>query len=272
MCLVALAFRQHPEYPLVVVANRDEFYDRKASAAHFWDDHPNLLAGRDLQAGGTWFGVNRFGQWATVTNYPGGDVSAEMRSRGDLPRHFLSPPVGHQVLAPHSPAEYIRRVAAEANRFRGFSFLAGDVGELAYCSNASTDGKGLTENLSPGIYTLSNDVLNTPWPKAQYAHNSLAAALEQAGKIQVDSLLGILGSREQFPDHQLPDSGLGLEMDRVLSPPFIVSESYGTRCTTVLLIGSDGSVNFSEQSYHRGKATGRKDFSFTIDRFSSLAR
>lgn len=264
MCLVALAFRHHPDYPLVVVANRDEFYDRQALAAHFWEDHPDLLAGRDMEAGGTWFGVNRFGQWATVTNYRGGGMGADIRSRGDLPRHFLSPPDREKYPLPLSPVHYAKQVIAEAHKFRGFSFLAGNLNELAYCSNANLDHENSLQTLNPGVYTLSNDVLDTPWPKAEYARKTLTAVLEQPGELSAETLLGILGSREQFLDHQLPDTGLGLEMERTLSPPFIVSDSYGTRCTTVLMIDAKGRATFTEQSYYRGQATERQDYAFEL--------
>jgi len=213
VCLVVLAFRHHPDYPLVVVANRDEYYDRPALPAHFWEDRPHILGGRDQEAGGTWFAVDRSGRWATVTNY------------------------------------------------RGFSLLAGSAADLAYCTNQDPHARAL----APGIYTLSNDVLDTPWPKAEYARRMLAAVLAEPGELGQDRLLAILGSREQFPDAHLPDTGVGLELERVLSAPFIVSDSYGTRATTVLTIRSDGELRFAEQSYHRGRATGRRDYRWRIE-------
>jgi len=250
MCLVALAFRHHPDYPLVVVANRDEYYDRPAQVAQFWDDHPNILGGRDEEAGGTWFGIDRRGRWATVTNYRGGALGANARSRGDLPVNFLR--------AASAPAAYAESVLAEAHRFRGFSLLAGTPEHLVYCTNQNAR----VQVLEPGIYTLSNDVLDTPWPKAEYARRMLTAVLDQSDAPELDRLLAILGSREQFPDAHLPDTGIGLEMERVLSAPFIVSDSYGTRCTTALLMHRDGTVHFAEQSYRRGRATERRDYRF----------
>lgn len=250
MCLVALAFRHHPDYPLVVVANRDEYYDRPALAAHFWDDRPHLLAGRDQEAGGTWFGVDRRGRWATVTNYRGGALGVNARSRGELPVGFLD--------SRQSASAYVAEMAAVAHRYRGFSLLAGGPDELAYCTNQ----QGAAHTLEPGIYTLSNDVLDTRWPKAEYARHMLSAVLGQPGLPEPDTLLAILGSREQFPDSHLPDTGVGLEMERVLSAPFIVSDSYGTRATTVLTVHRDGEVRFIEQSYRRGRPTGRQDYRF----------
>lgn len=250
MCLVAVAFRHRPDYPLVVVANRDEYYDRPALAAHFWEDHPHILGGRDQEAGGTWFAVDRSGRWATVTNYRGGAIGADARSRGELPVGFLD--------ASQPALAYVDRVLATAHRYRGFSLLAGSAEEIAYCTNQDPHARTLT----PGIYTLSNDVLDAPWPKAEYARRMLAAVLDEPDPPAPDRLLAILGSREQFPDTQLPDTGIGLEMERVLSAPFIVSDSYGTRATTVLTIRDDGEVCFVEQSYHRGRPIGRRDYHF----------
>ena len=264
MCLVALAFRYHPDYPLVVVANRDEFYDRPAEGARFWDDHPHVLAGRDMEAGGTWFGVNRHGDWATVTNYRGGGMGGDMRSRGDLPTDFLSHQTNDLSQNRPSPEHYANGIVDQAHHFRGFSLLAGNLNELVYCSNANPGSKGALQTLKPGIYTLSNDVLDTPWPKAEYARDMLTATLDQAGELDIETLLAILGSREVFPDDQLPHSEFGLEMERTLSPPFIVSDSYGTRCTTLLMIDTEGRVTFTEQSYYRGQATKRQDYAFEV--------
>ncbi len=243
MCLVTLAFQSHPKYPLIVVANRDESYDRASAEAAFWSDHPNLLAGRDLEAGGTWFGVNRAGRWATVTNFRGGAPTADL-SRGELPTHYLyedAPDVG----------QYFAEVGAKADRYSGFNLLAGTVDELAYCNNLNDSNL----NLRPGVYTLSNDLLDTPWPKAELARERLHRAIE-ADTLRSQDLVAVLASRECFPDGRLPDTGVGLEMERTLSPPFIVSHTYGTRCTTVLLIDNEGEVEFAEQTFLRGKAAG----------------
>lgn len=250
MCLVAVAFRHRPDYPLVVVANRDEYYDRPALAAHFWEDHPHILGGRDQEAGGTWFAVDRNGRWATVTNYRGGAIGANARSRGELPVGFLN--------AGQPASAYAAGVTARAHRYRGFSLLAGSPEDMAYCTNQDLDAR----TLAPGIYTLSNDVLDTPWPKAEYARRMLTAVLDEPDPPAPDRLLAILGSREQFPDTHLPDTGIGLEMERVLSAPFIISDSYGTRATTVLTVRSDGEVYFAEQCYHRGRPIGRRDYHF----------
>lgn len=252
MCLVALAYKSHPNYPLIVVANRDENYDRPALAADFWSDKPDLLAGRDLEAGGTWFGVNRAGQWATVTNFRGGD-SGGKQSRGELPADFLADPS-------LSLADYARQVCGKGEQYRGFNLLAGSAHELAYCNNLNDH----VEFLKPGVYTLSNDVLDTPWPKAELARMRLEKFIE-SDELRSEVLIAVLSSREVFPDGRLPDTGVGLEMERTLSPPFIVSHSYGTRCTTVLLMDRQGGVEFAEQSYLRGKSVGElRQYRFTV--------
>lgn len=243
MCLVTLAFQSHPKYPLIVVANRDECYERASVEADFWSDHPNLLAGRDLQAGGTWFGVNRAGRWAAVTNFRGGASVADL-SRGELPTDYLrdnAPEVG----------AYFAEVGAKADRYSGFNLLAGTVDELAYCNNLNNSNLFL----APGVYTLSNDLLDTPWPKAELARERLLRAIEDE-TLRSEDLVSVLASRQCFPDGRLPDTGVGLEMERTLSPPFIVSHTYGTRCTTVLLIDNEGEVEFAEQTFLRGEAMG----------------
>ncbi|RLA43472.1 MAG: hypothetical protein DRR06_12055 [Gammaproteobacteria bacterium] len=243
MCLVTLAFQSHPNYPLIVVANRDEYYDRPAAQAIFWSDHPDLLAGRDLEAGGTWFGVNRAGHWATVTNFRGGGLAADL-SRGELPTNYLrngSPRV----------KQYFGQILDQGDRYNGFNLLAGTVNELAYCNNLNNE----MSLLSPGVYTLSNDLLDTPWPKAELAREKLQQAITQ-NVLRSEELVEVLASRQCFPDGHLPDTGVGIEMERTLSPPFIVAHSYGTRCTTVLLIGKQGNVEFAEQTFLRGRPVG----------------
>ncbi len=251
MCLVTLAFQYHPNYPLIVVANRDEFFDRPTDAAAFWSDAPSILAGRDLEAGGTWFGVDRQGRWATVTNARGGSVYAA-KSRGTLPTDFL--------LSEGPIDEHFNALVEAADEYSGFNLLAGSTEDLMYCNNAS----GQAQRLQPGVYTLSNDVLDTPWPKSELARSNLYAAL-QAPVLKASDLLAVLGSRQTFPDHQLPDTGLGLDMERTLSSPFIKGTSYGTRCTTVLMMDRDGKTTFVEQSFQRGKPLGSpREYQFVV--------
>ncbi len=250
MCLVTLAFQHHPRYPLIVVANRDEFYERPTQSAAFWADNPSILAGRDLEAGGTWFGVGRKGSWATVTNTRGGGYAN--KSRGGLPTGFL--------LSDGASEDYFDQVLDEGELYNGFNLLGGSAYELLYCTNA----RGRTQHLNPGIYTLSNEALDTPWPKSELARARLGVAIE-ADELDSEALLAVLGSRKTFPDHLLPDTGLGIDMERSLSSPFIVGPSYGTRCTTVLLIDNKGNIEFAEQNFKQGKPLGTlRQYQFTV--------
>lgn len=245
MCLLVFAYKVHITYPLVVVANRDEAYDRPTRPADFWPEQPDLLAGRDLLAGGTWFGVNRDGHWATVTNFREGRLTPAPRSRGELPTRFLV------AGAAKSPARHARWALDNGDDYNGFSLLAGTPDELVYCANVEDEAR----LLAPGIYTLSNDLLDTPWPKAEFARKTFTGVV-QSRKLETLDLMAVLGSREHFPDHLLPQTGLDLELERTLSPPFIVGHSYGTRCTTVLSIDNSGEIRFAEQNFLRGKRDG----------------
>lgn len=253
MCLIVLAFQSHPRYPLIVVANRDEYYERPAAAADFWADTPGILAGRDLEAGGTWFGVNKHGRWSAVTNFRGGGQKGEL-SRGELPTNFLAE-------RERGPVDYLGRVLAQGARYNGFSLLVGDAEQLAYGNNLGCE----VEQLNAGIYTLSNDRLDTPWPKSELARRMLVQAID-ASELRSEDLLRVLASRDCFPDGHLPDTGVGIEMERTLSPPFIVAETYGTRCTTVLMIDNTGELTFAEQSFLHGKPLGDlRQYRFAIE-------
>lgn len=244
MCLIAFAHRAHPGYRLVLVANRDERYARPTAPADWWRTSPDVLAGRDLQAGGTWLGVDAGGRWAAVTNYREGPPGPGLRSRGELTSRFLQ--------AGASPATFVEEQVAEGSDFAGFNLLAGDATSVAYGSNR---GPG-TQMLGPGVYTLSNHLLDTPWPKAQQARFKLEHVLRQP-VISPESLLPVLADREPFDDHHLPVTGVGMALERLLSPAFIVGDDYGTRSTTVLLVAESGEVVFAEQNFVAGKPQGQ---------------
>lgn len=261
MCLVAFAHRSHPRYPLVLVANRDEFYARPTVPADWWPDQPGLLAGRDLQAGGTWLGATSDGRWAAVTNYREGQAAPGARSRGELPLGFLAQPAAPDPASDSAPdfgrdhltglARYGAQLVKEGHHYGGFNLLAGHGDQLLYCSNRR-DGYQFPE---PGIHTLSNHLLNTPWPKAELARLKLLGLLRKKD-FSIDELLAVLADRAPFDDHSLPVTGVGLEMERVLSPPFIVSQGYGTRCTTALLVDKRGHMIFAEQNFENGEKVG----------------
>ncbi len=245
MCLVLTAFDCHPQYSLIVGANRDEFYDRRTAPAAFWADAPTVLGGRDLEAGGTWFGIDRRGRFAAVTNYRQGQREIIVaRSRGHLVSDFLT---GESAVA-----EYMDRVHQEADSYNGFNLLAGDLNGLAYYSNR----EGRIRSLGPGIYGLSNHLLDTPWPKVAATKTAFSALLRSRASDLTAGLFALLADRARARDEQLPSTGIGTQWERLLSSAFIASEQYGTRSSTVVLVGRLGNIVFVERSFGPGGAPG----------------
>ncbi len=220
MCLIALDWQPNSPIPLRLVANRDELHARPAAAAGFWDDAPDILAGRDLSQGGTWLGLHRSGAFAALTNYRDPKAPPGERSRGALVAEFLR--------QPQAPLDYAAAVHQQGTAFAGFNLLVGDRHSLAYVSNRDLQGPRL---LAAGTYGLSNALLDSPWPKLRTVRDGLTALLGEA-PVSAEAALALMARREAFPDHQLPDTGVGLSMERLLSPPFICTQIYGTRCTT----------------------------------------
>jgi uncharacterized protein with NRDE domain len=253
MCLVVVALGAHPRYSLVVAANRDEHHARAALPAH-WGERPpyaGMLAGRDLEAGGTWMGVRGDGRWALVTNVRegrGGDTAAP--SRGELVPQVLNAPKASALAA----------LGHRAAAYNGFNLLAGDAGSATWMSNRA-DGE---LSLAQGIHGLSNARLDTPWPKVTRTRDAVNAWAAR-GDEDVAPLFAALADRMPARDADLPSTGVPLEWERLLSAPFIVSDGYGTRCSTVLAIGRDGSARFVERSFDaRGDATGEVAFDFAV--------
>lgn len=237
MCLIFVAHRVHPDYRLVVAANRDEFYARPTAAAQFWSEHPDLLAGRDLEAGGTWLGVTRGGRFAALTNYRDADVrQMSAPSRGHLTSDFLS---GRQN------AEVYLQALRPATEYNGFGLLVSADEQLWYYSNRSG---APPKPLSPGVYGLSNHLLDTPWPKVEQGKSVLRAQLA-SGALSPEPLLKLMMDRAQASAAELPDTGLGEEVERKLSAMFIETPSYGTRSTTVILSGYDARTVLWERTF-----------------------
>jgi len=252
MCLLVFQYDQHPDYSLVFAGNRDEFYDRPADPATYWDDAPHVLAGRDRTAGGTWMGVTRRGHWGVVTNIRDQHPRREeVRSRGMLVADYLRDEP--------APRPYLDRIAAEADRYNGFNLLLGTPTSLYYLSNR----EGTVHALDAGLYGLSNDHLDTPWPKVERAKSTLRDRV-QADDVSPESLLTLLEDRRPAPNEELPDTGIGRERERMLSPIFIDGEKYGTRASTVLLIHRSGTVTFVERSFTNGAPENTRRFSFDV--------
>ena len=242
MCLIVFAWQSHAEFPLILVANRDEYYQRPTAAAHFWEENPAILGGRDLRAGGTWLGTCRDGRWTAVTNYREGEAASAPRSRGELTSEFLQ---GNKSIE-----NFATEALHNGDLFGGFNLLLGDDEKLLYCSNREPNSR----QLPPGIYSLSNHLLDSPWPKAVHARDTLTALICTPNP-EPAALLSCLQRDTPYADELLPNTGVGLELERLLSPPFIRSENYGTRCTTVLMKNREGDISLLEQNYLQG---GRK--------------
>ncbi|RKZ49807.1 MAG: hypothetical protein DRQ58_00960 [Gammaproteobacteria bacterium] len=238
MCLILLAWKMQDDNPLVLLANRDEYYERPTTSAHFWDDEKQLLAGRDEIAGGSWLGIRRNGRFAAVTNYrvpvfKQPSEIAQTCSRGLLVTDYL--------LGEKSPGQFNNDI--NTSLYSPFNLLIGTADELLYYSSQS----GQQKVLAPGIYGLSNHLLDSSWPKVMSGKQALESALKQ----NVDSreLLSILQDRKLAPDHELPDTGVGIELERMLAPRFIHSATYGTRSSTCIRINNFGDVDFTELSF-----------------------
>jgi uncharacterized protein with NRDE domain len=236
MCLIFLSLKNHPTYKLVVAANRDEFYQRKTAAADWWDDHPEILGGRDLEAGGTWLGMSSRGKISMITNYRDPkNIDPKAPSRGQLVSDYLLNATG--------PGEYLESLVPNAKRYNGFNLITGTTDELWYFSNYR-DG---VDSFSPGLYGLSNHLLNTPWPKVENGKKRFRDIIQSPFKAK--DLFEMLTDDKVARDEMLPDTGVGLERERALSSMFIKSPGYGTRCSTVILVDYSNKVFFAERVY-----------------------
>lgn len=236
MCLLLFAVDAHPAFRLVAASNRDEFVARPAAPLHEWDDAPDVLAGRDLEAGGTWSGVTVRGRWAAITNVR--DPASPRRggrSRGALVADYLR--------GVASAEAYAASVFEERDRYDGFNLVVADA-EAVWVVSTRTEHP---TRLGPGTYGLSNDRLDVAWPKVARGKRALRAALD--GTPTLNDLLALLDDRHQPPDAALPDTGVGLAWERRLAPMRIVTPDYGTRVSTALIIGRDGGVDVAERTW-----------------------
>lgn len=237
MCLIFIAYRKHRSYPFVVAANRDEFHERPTAAAAYWEDVPDILAGRDLRGGGTWLGVTPTGRFAAVTNYRN-----PAENRNDAPSRGLL--VSDYLKGKSSPRQYLLALSRQAEEFNGFSLLVADHTELCYYSNRSP---GIRE-LDAGVYGLSNHLLDTPWPKIQNGKRAIEQILLQE-EIAPGQLLELLANRSPARDPELPDTGIGTELERRLSSIFITGNDYGTRSSTAFLLHENDNAMFLERTH-----------------------
>lgn len=243
MCLILVAWQVHAHYPIVVAANRDEFHRRPTAAAHWWADRPQLLAGRDLEAHGTWLGITRDGQIAALTNFRAPDqVKRDAPSRGRLVV---------EMLASHAPMPLRMAQLHELSpQYSGFNLLCTDGRQLAVFESGPATGR----MLAPGIYGLSNHLLDTPWPKVQRAKSRLAGALNAMS--DDGTLLDLLRDERVVADDELPRTGVSLEWERLLSSAFIRGADYGTRSSTIIRVDREGNVDFNEWSWQADGSPG----------------
>jgi uncharacterized protein with NRDE domain len=254
MCLLAIAFNHRPDTPLAVCSNRDEFYQRPTLPLHWWQDMP-VLAGRDEQQGGTWIGLSQNNRFAAVTNFRDlskpGFHEARPKSRGNLVTDFLCSQASAQSWADS--------VLPEFDLYGGFNLLIYDGEQLLYLNNFNNQ----VRSLEPGIYALSNHLLDSPWPKVDYARQKLRQTLDRQRNDQqtLDDLLGLLEQNQTYPDHLLPNTGVPADWEKRLSSAFIVAEDYGTRASTSIVLSSSGG-SIAEQTYIKGIAAQSEIFTF----------
>jgi len=255
MCLILLAYRTHPRYPLILAANRDEFYQRPTVPAAFWETEPQILAGRDLKSGGTWLGMSLTGRIAALSNYRDpGTVRDNTPSRGGLVTDFL--------LGDIPPAEYLVMLRQRSRDYNGFNIIFGDLKNLYFYSNRGE----VPPLLQPGIHGLSNHLLDTPWPKVSQGKKALAKILAHGKDPAVEEIFALLADRSIPDDSYLPDTGVGLETERLLAPLFISGPTYGTRSSSILLIDQDAEATFLERSHNGAPGSGStRTFHFIIE-------
>jgi uncharacterized protein with NRDE domain len=242
MCLIAFAYNKHPKYRLILAANRDEFYGRPTRHAQFWneDGYPEILGGKDLEAGGTWMGVSKSGKWAALTNYRDPNWKLENPpSRGELVLNFL--------LNGDSSESYLDTLHRDADKYIGYNILLGDSDGIIHFSNYDKSPKIIGD----GLHGVSNALLDTPWPKLELAKSSLAKQVEK-DEIIKENLFSFLNNDTQAPDEELPETGIPYKWEKAISSLFIKTENYGTRCSSILLIDHDGNVDFTERRFIPG--------------------
>ena len=242
MCLLTIAYNKHPKYPLIVVSNRDEFYDREAAPAHYWEDEPSIYAGRDLLGGGTWIGVSKSGHLAAITNYRDPSLpETGQRSRGEIVRNFL--------MEKESITTFFEELKETRNLYGGYNFIGYDGERLIHYNNILDEGT----TVLPGIHSISNASLNTPWPKVRLASEKLEEALHLTSEEQLIAFKTLLEDRTIAPDEALPNTGVGIHLERILSAQFVKMNGYGTRSSATILFDNEGIIHFSERTYENGE-------------------
>lgn len=253
MCLIFISINNHPKYKLVIAANRDEFYARKTAAVSYWEDHPEVVGGRDLEANGTWMAMTRSGRIGMVTNYRDPkNINPNAPTRGHLVSDYL--------LNGNDSEEYLKALHLNASKYNGFSLVIGKIDDLMYYSNYQSK----IIKLAPGFYGLSNHLLDTPWPKVKKGKKRFQTILAKEAIDSAD-IFELLRDEGTASDNELPNTGLDLERERALSAVFIKTPNYGSRCSTVVLVDKKNKVTYSERVYDlKNFDFEQKDFQFEI--------
>lgn len=256
MCLIAFAWKTHPDYKLILAANRDEFYDRPTRSAQPWSEEGNIeiIAGKDMKAGGTWCGVHTSGKWAAVTNFRDlNNLKVNPPSRGELVLDYLRNDI--------SAEEFLLKLKENAKDYNGFNLLLGDLENIYSFNNLNES----VIQVEAGIHGLSNAFLNSNWTKVKIAKNGLSEILKR-NEVAEEQLFRLLQNDTPAPDHELPQTGLSVEMEKMVSPVFITSEDYGTRCSTLILMDYKGNMTFKERTFKRGTSelSNEEEYRFEI--------
>lgn len=238
MCLILFSYNSHPHYKLILASNRDEFYERPTKKLDKWGENDNILAGQDKMNSGTWLGVTADWKVSAITNYRDlSKIKDSAPSRGLLVRNFLE--------NNESPINYLKKISISAADYNGFNLIVGDKNGLYYFSNT----KNKIEKVEPGTHGLSNHFLNTPWPKLKNGKKEFERIIGKDKDIPVDKIFKLLNDVSIPPDDELPDTGIGIEWERMLAPIFIKSEIYGTRASSIIMIDNNDRITFIEKSF-----------------------
>ena len=251
MCLILFAYKVSKKYPLILIANRDEFYQRPTACMDFWHNKPYILAGKDIEQGGTWFGINKNKRFAAITNFRDPfSIKQNAPSRGEIIIDFLD--------SNKNIKSYINEFKKKAGVYNGFNLLLGDKDSIFWFSNLKNE----TEKIKIGIHGISNKFLNTAWPKIEFGKKALQQIINE--KITYKSLFSLLTNRTIASDTSLPNTGIGIEWERILSPLFIKSDIYGTRSSTIMLINKNKNIDIIERTYNPENHLKYKDKKFFI--------
>lgn len=241
MCLIAFSYKVHPNYPLVIIANRDEFYDRPTAAAQFWEDKPTILGGRDLLQQGSWMGLSKNGRFAAITNYREPSLpEPALVSRGEIVSQFL--------LSTEPIEAFVDSLREKKNLYGGYNVLLFDGQQMRHYNNVFDEHN----KIEPGTYGISNATLNTPWPKVEQAKSALINGTNN-NNFDVQDLISLLANDEIAHDEVLPNTGVGIHLERALSAQFVKLPNYGTRCSTAITYNRNGTIDFLERTYDEGR-------------------